>query len=248
MGRYSYMLPREAVGTPSLESPRPDWMGPWAAWAGAWQPCPQERAGTWWSLRSLPTQAVLWFSVIPIACQPYHYSIFTFFTGLLPPSLSVFGVLPPHHITSCGLCSHRINDPFHCCDISLCMHALTVFLVSSPCATILWDFEVLMGPTWNRSLYPPSPIFYSKANWWNSANSFSCWWISLKFCRCFFLALTDCRFTPSVTLSSCRSLDRFVSATELSWLGFKNASVQLCSKFLAAKILLGLMSCIFLCC
>lgn len=201
-----------------------------------------------WSLRSLPTQAVLWFSVIPIACQPYHYSIFTFFTGLLPPSLSVFGVLPPHHITSCGLCSHRINDPFHCCDISLCMHALTVFLVSSPCATILWDFEVLMGPTWNRSLYPPSPIFYSKANWWNSANSFSCWWISLKFCRCFFLALTDCRFTPSVTLSSCRSLDRFVSATELSWLGFKNASVQLCSKFLAAKILLGLMSCIFLCC
>ena len=41
----------------SWRCPRP-WMGTWTAWAGAWfsewQPCP-------WSLRSLPTQAILWF-------------------------------------------------------------------------------------------------------------------------------------------------------------------------------------------
>ena len=47
----------------------PGWMGPWAiwssTWSSSWQPCPCDmRVGTWWSLRSLPTQATLWFCAI----------------------------------------------------------------------------------------------------------------------------------------------------------------------------------------
>ena len=44
---------------------RPGWMGPWAAWAGmkcgGWWPCLWRGVGASWSLRSLPTQAILWF-------------------------------------------------------------------------------------------------------------------------------------------------------------------------------------------
>jgi len=38
---------------------------PWATWSGTrsggWCPCLWHRVGTWWSLRPLPTPAVLWF-------------------------------------------------------------------------------------------------------------------------------------------------------------------------------------------
>ena len=44
---------------------RPGWMGAWAAWSsiwyGGWWPCLQQGVGALWSLRSLPTQAILWF-------------------------------------------------------------------------------------------------------------------------------------------------------------------------------------------
>ena len=44
---------------------RPGWMGPWAAWAGikcgGWWPCLWWGVGASWSLRSLSTQAILWF-------------------------------------------------------------------------------------------------------------------------------------------------------------------------------------------
>jgi len=47
------------------KSSRPGWMGPWAAWAGirygGWWPCLHRRIGASWSLRSLPTQAILLF-------------------------------------------------------------------------------------------------------------------------------------------------------------------------------------------
>ena len=43
----------------------PGWMWPWAirssTWSSSWQPCLWQGFGTWWSLRSLPTQAILWF-------------------------------------------------------------------------------------------------------------------------------------------------------------------------------------------
>lgn len=35
---------------------RVGWMGPWAARAGGWQSCPQQRIGAEWTLRSLLTQ------------------------------------------------------------------------------------------------------------------------------------------------------------------------------------------------
>ena len=42
---------------------RPGWMGPWAAWAGitcaGWWPCLWWGVGDSWSLRSLPTRAIL---------------------------------------------------------------------------------------------------------------------------------------------------------------------------------------------
>ena len=40
---------------------RPCWMGPWAASSAEWQPFPQQGHGTKWSLRFLPSQAILWF-------------------------------------------------------------------------------------------------------------------------------------------------------------------------------------------
>ena len=44
---------------------RPGWMGPWAAWAGmkcgGWWSCLWWGIGASWSLRSLPTQAILRF-------------------------------------------------------------------------------------------------------------------------------------------------------------------------------------------
>jgi len=40
---------------------RPGCMGPWAASFSGWQPCPQQEGGTAWTLRSLPTQAILWY-------------------------------------------------------------------------------------------------------------------------------------------------------------------------------------------
>ena len=44
---------------------KPGWMGPWAAWAGmkcaGWWPCLWRGVGDSWSLRSLPTQAILWY-------------------------------------------------------------------------------------------------------------------------------------------------------------------------------------------
>jgi len=49
----------------SLQFPRrcarPCWMGPWVAWSSI-------KCGDWWSLRSLPTQAILWVicSIVPI--------------------------------------------------------------------------------------------------------------------------------------------------------------------------------------
>ena len=39
---------------------RPGWMGLWAIWSSRC-PCLQQGAGTRWSLRSLPTQTILWF-------------------------------------------------------------------------------------------------------------------------------------------------------------------------------------------
>jgi len=43
---------------------RPDWIGPWEAWTQEWQPCLQQGIGKWWSLGSLPTQAILWVKQI----------------------------------------------------------------------------------------------------------------------------------------------------------------------------------------
>lgn len=34
-------------------------MRPWATWCGGWHPCLWQRAGTGWSVRSFPTQAIL---------------------------------------------------------------------------------------------------------------------------------------------------------------------------------------------
>jgi len=44
---------------------RPGWMGNWAAWSSTWSSgrpsCPDLEVGTWWPLRSLPTQIILEF-------------------------------------------------------------------------------------------------------------------------------------------------------------------------------------------
>lgn len=40
-------------------------MRPWAAWSRAWQPCLLQGVETGWTLRSLPTQAVLWLYWLP---------------------------------------------------------------------------------------------------------------------------------------------------------------------------------------
>ena len=37
------------------------WVGAWEAWCGGWEPCLWWGVRTRWSLRSLPTQAILWF-------------------------------------------------------------------------------------------------------------------------------------------------------------------------------------------
>ena len=55
--RHWHRLPRDTVNAPS----RPVWMVFWAAWSGGGQPCLWQGVGTRWSLRSLPTQAILWF-------------------------------------------------------------------------------------------------------------------------------------------------------------------------------------------
>ena len=52
-------LPREAVDAPSLKAFKARLDGPWAAWAGGWQPCPWQRIETIRALRSLPTQTML---------------------------------------------------------------------------------------------------------------------------------------------------------------------------------------------
>jgi len=53
---YSWHSCPEKLWMPhSWRHSRPGWMGPWAAWAGRWQPCPWQGVGTEWSLRSLPT-------------------------------------------------------------------------------------------------------------------------------------------------------------------------------------------------
>jgi len=61
---FSYYMPLKRwllrlEGIPSLVVFRPGWTSPWATWSTAcysgW------RFGSRWSLRSLPTQAILWF-------------------------------------------------------------------------------------------------------------------------------------------------------------------------------------------
>ena len=58
------------TGTGSPEKlwlPRPwkcsglGWMGLWATWSSGRCPCPWQGLGTRWSLKSLPTQPILWF-------------------------------------------------------------------------------------------------------------------------------------------------------------------------------------------
>lgn len=51
-------LPREAVGAPSLNVFKAD--DPQAIWSSAQQLCPQQRVGTRWSLKFLPTSDILW--------------------------------------------------------------------------------------------------------------------------------------------------------------------------------------------
>jgi len=57
--RPLHRLPREAVG--ALEGSRPGWVGPWAAALLGGGPAHGQDVGTRWSLRSPPTQTVLWF-------------------------------------------------------------------------------------------------------------------------------------------------------------------------------------------
>ena len=62
-----YHLAQRGCGCPihPWRCSRLGWMGPWAAWAGStcggWWPCLWWGVGAPWSLRSLPTQAILWF-------------------------------------------------------------------------------------------------------------------------------------------------------------------------------------------
>jgi len=76
---------------------RPGWMGPWTAWSsikcGGWWPCLWRGIGAWWSLRSLPTQAILWF---------YCLWIFKF--------IPIFSVISLYHLQ---LNSVAINSPVH---------------------------------------------------------------------------------------------------------------------------------------
>ena len=60
VAEHLYRLPTEVVDAPSLEVLKSRLDGPWAAWAGGGQPCPWQGSRTW-SLRSLPTQVMLWF-------------------------------------------------------------------------------------------------------------------------------------------------------------------------------------------
>jgi len=50
---------------------RPDWMGTWAIWPSIWSSgnttCGRG-VGTWWCLRSLPTQATLWWETGDVYC------------------------------------------------------------------------------------------------------------------------------------------------------------------------------------
>ena len=57
--RHWHKLPKEAVDAPALKVFKARLEGRWAAWAGGWQPCTQQRFGTGWALKSLPTQTIL---------------------------------------------------------------------------------------------------------------------------------------------------------------------------------------------
>ena len=79
-------LPREAVAAPPWQCSRPGWMELWATWSGGRCPCSWQGGGTRWSLRSLPTQTILWF-----------YDLLVFTAVLNLGCRSLLSVLP-HHI------------------------------------------------------------------------------------------------------------------------------------------------------
>lgn len=47
-------------------------MGSWATWPSRWEPCLLQGVGTEWSLRSLPTQLILWFYYSIIKWQEHN--------------------------------------------------------------------------------------------------------------------------------------------------------------------------------
>jgi len=50
------------MDAPSLEVFKAGWMGVWAIWSSGRYPCPwQGSVGTRCSVRSIPTQTILWF-------------------------------------------------------------------------------------------------------------------------------------------------------------------------------------------
>ena len=55
-----HRLPREAVDAPSLGGTQGQ-VGPWTDQSGGWQPRPWQKVRTRWSLRSLSSEAILWF-------------------------------------------------------------------------------------------------------------------------------------------------------------------------------------------
>jgi len=86
-------------------------MGPWAAWTGGWPPCPWQQVGTGWALRSLPTQAILWF-----------YKEATLCVLLLCDVLWVSCVAAAHHyISSHYSCCAKILP---CCPLVVSWHGL----------------------------------------------------------------------------------------------------------------------------
>ena len=58
---WSHRLPREAVAAPPWQCSRPGWTGLWETWSDGRCPCSWHGVGTGWSIRSLPTQTILWF-------------------------------------------------------------------------------------------------------------------------------------------------------------------------------------------
>jgi len=69
IGEALEQLARRGFGYPILRHLSPGWMGSWAVWFSTWTSSWQvglwQGVGTWWSLRSLPVQGILWFYGLP---------------------------------------------------------------------------------------------------------------------------------------------------------------------------------------